>query len=289
MAEPLPPATAHPSDEAPDDQATVTNDIPEQQTSTPRSGVPAPQLENGGHDEPATTELERHIDPASSSVPPPAGPVNLSHTDDSKAGSDDAPTDDKDSETPRLVPGAFPENIHDDLLPEPAIPSSGSSFVETDKDVKRMSISSIYSMASARGIPSSAASANGSDAGSAGNTRSVSGLMGSSTGKPGEIGVSNVNITTGTHGSAGGNLALREQLHNAPDALKRSSTQPPRSDPSGQPRTQPIRDRDRSRAKRRLSGSTAASSHSPSSDRVPHHREKEEGQSIPPSRSRPRL
>ncbi|ROV94359.1 hypothetical protein VPNG_09389 [Cytospora leucostoma] len=214
-------------------------------------------------------------------MPPPAGPVNLSHTDDSNAGSNDAATDDKDFATPRLVPGAFPENVHDDLLPEPAILSSGSSSVETDKEVKRMSISSIYSMASARGIPSSAASANGSDAGSAGNARSVSGLMGSSTGKPGDTGVSNVNVITGTHGSAGGNLALREQLHNAPDALKRTNTQAPRSDPSGQPRTQPIRDRDRSRAKRRLSGSTAASSHSPSSDRVPHHREKEEVKPAP--------
>lgn len=284
MAEPPPPppATAHPPAEAPDDQATPTIDTAEQQDSI-ASSIPSSQLDTQQDPEPATTDV--HSDPASSSMPPPARPVKLPLASSSEVGSDIAVIDEKDSETPRLVPGAFPENVHDQPLPEPAMPTARSSFSETDRDIKRMSISSIYSMASARGIPSSAASANGSDNGSAGTPRSVSGLMASSAGNKGETGLSNVNVTTGTHGSAGGNLALREH-HNLPDALKRNHPQPPRSDPAGAPRTQPptIRDRDRSRAKRRLSGSTAASSHSPSSDRVPHHREKEEGTSAIPTR-----
>lgn len=180
-----------------------------------------------------------------------------------------------DFDTPRLGPGAFPENVEEQTLPEPAMPSSRSSFSEND--IKRMSISSIYSMASARGIPSSAASANGSDTGSAGTTpRSVSGFMASSVGKQGDTGVSNVVVTTGSQGSAGGNLAPREQHHHLSDILKRNhSPQIPRSDLSAPPRPQPSRDR--SRAKRRLSGSTATSSHSPSSDRTLHHKDKEEG------------
>ncbi|KUI55110.1 Inositol hexakisphosphate and diphosphoinositol-pentakisphosphate kinase [Cytospora mali] len=271
---PPPPETAHlpAAAEAPDDQAqaTLNMDTIEQQA------------------EPATTEV--HVDPATSSMPPPARPVNIPSASSPQSsressnpdvGDDVAATDEKDFETPRLAPGAFPEAVHGHPLPEAAMPPSRSSFSETDREIKRMSISSIYSLASARGIPSSAASANGSDTGSAGTPRSVSGLMASSAGKQGETGLSNVNVTTGTHGSAGGNLALREQHHNIPDALKRSNPQPPRSDPSSVPRTQPIRDRDRSRAKRRLSGSTAASSHSPSSDRVPHHREKEEVKPAP--------
>ena len=286
MAEPPPPpATAHPPAEAPDDQATPTVDTEAQQASID-SSIPSSQLDRKQHSEPATTDVP--VDLASSSMPPPARPVKLPLSSSSEAGSDFAVIDERDSETPRMVHGAFSENISGQPLPEPAMPTARSSFSDADREIKRMSISSIYSMASARGIPSSAASANGSDNGSAGTPRSVSGLIASSAGNKGETGVSNINVTTGTHGSAGGNLALREQHHNIPDTLKRSHPQPPRSDPAGAPRTQPIRDRDRSRAKRRLSGSTAASSHSPSSDRVPHHREKEEGMSVPLTRDCPR-
>lgn len=173
-------------------------------------------------------------------------------------------------DTPRLVPGAWSERVDEQILPDPAMPSSRSSFSE---DNKRMSISSIYSLASARGIPSSAASANGSDTGSAGTSRSVSGFMASSAPKQGDTGVSNITVTT--QGSAGGNLAPREHHHHLPDILKRNPGQVPRADPAASSRSQP--GRDRSRAKRRLSGSTAASSHSPSSDRTLHHKEKDEG------------
>lgn len=214
---------------------------------------------------------EVHADQASLSMPPPqTWPVRTTRP----TSNEDAPSD---SDTPRLGPGSFPENVQEQALPDPAIPSSHSF---SENDVKRMSISSIYSMASARGIPSSAASANGSDTGSAGTTpRSVSGFMASTAGKQGDTGVSNVVVTTGSQGSAGGNLAPREHHHHLPDILKRNhSSQIPRSDPSAPPRAQPSRDR--SRAKRRLSGSTAASSHSPSSDRTLHHKDKEEG--LPP-------
>lgn len=187
----------------------------------------------------------------------------------------------EDTETPRLGAGAFPDSkVEEHILPEPAMPSSRSSFSENDLvATKRMSISSIYSMASARGIPSSAASANGSDTGSASTPRSVSGFIASGPSKPGDAGVSNVTVTTGSQVSAGGNLAPREQ-HHLPEILKRNHGQIPRSDPQSAPRAQPQAARDRSRAKRRLSGSTAASSHSPSSDRTLHHKDREEGWSV---------
>ncbi|PSS02277.1 histidine phosphatase superfamily-domain-containing protein [Coniella lustricola] len=161
------------------------------------------------------------------------------------------------------------------------MPSSRSSFSETDK--KRMSTSSIYSLASARGVPSSAASVIGSENGSVTNTRSVSGFMASPAGKLDNTGISNVTVTTGSQGSQGGNLTPREHAHNhLPDILKRphGHGQASRPDPLAASRAQP--NRDRSRAKRRLSGSTAASSHSPSSERtVPSHREKEEAKPAP--------
>lgn len=266
-----------------------------------------PSADQGGSAaEPGTTEIASNL-----SMPPPARPVKSPRPSVAQSSRDPqasdtvnddaasirsrtaetsslrsssslrdvvAASEDQDSETPRLNPGTFPDYVGDHKLPDPALPSSRSSFSEADKELKRMSISSIYSMASARGIPSSAASATGSDNGSAGTHRSVSGIIASSSGKQGETGVSNVTVTTGSQGNSGGNLAPRDQHQHLAEAPKRNHPQPPRSDPSGgAPRPQPIRER--SRAKRRLSGSTAASSHSPSSDRTPHHREKEEGQS----------
>lgn len=293
--------------------ATTTTTAASRNSRTPSfsSARSSSLLPKSKHAEPGLTEV--HADQASLSMPPPqsrpvknpraALPQSRRDSNNSEAGNDDtalrsraveagslrsssslrdviaASDGTEDSETPRMVPGACSDKVEDQPLPEPAMPSSRSSFSENDNATKRMSVSSVYSMASARGIPSSAASANGSDTGSAGTPRSVSGLMASSTGKPGDAGVSNVVVTTGSQGSAGGNLAPREQQHHLPDILKRSHGQIPRSDPSGAPRPQQV-SRDRSRAKRRLSGSTAASSHSPSSDRTLHHKEKEEGSSV---------
>ncbi len=62
--------------------------------------------------------------------------------------------------------------------------------------------------------------------------------------------------------------------------MKRNHTLPLRVDPTSAPRSQPTRDR--SRAKRRFSNSTAASSHSPSSDRAGINRaEREEAKPAP--------
>lgn len=304
------------SDDTPDQQASSSNPqtAPVTSRTSSFSSVRSTSFQHKSkHAEPGLTEV--HADQASLSMPPPQSrPVrnsraSLPHSrrdsnnsepwneetasarsrtlETSSLRSPGSPKDvaaandsTEDFETPRLVPGACAgaDKVDDQPLPEPAMPSSRSSFSESDNANKRMSVSSIYSLASARGIPSSAASANGSDTGSTGTPRSVSGFMAASAGKQGDTSVSNVTVTAGSQGSAGGNLALREQHHHLPDILKRNHGQLPRSDPSGAPR--PQASRDRSRAKRRLSSSTAASSHSPSSDRTLHHKDKEEGLSV---------
>lgn len=308
------------SEETPGFQSTKTQCGPAASRTSSFSSVRSSSCTHKGkHAEPGITEI--HADHASLSMPPPASrparnpraalAQNRCDSDNSEVLNDDAsslqshglePTTlsgasslvdvaaandgTEEFDTPRLVPGAFPDKLQERDLPGPSMPSSRSSFSETDK--KRMSTSSIYSMASARGVPSSAASVIGSDNGSVGNARSVSGFMASPVGKLGETGISNVTVTTGSQGSQGGNLAPREHAHHhLPDILKRTHGhgQISRPDPIGTSRSQP--NRERSRAKRRLSGSTAASSHSPSSDRtVPHReREKDEGASIPTANS----
>lgn len=187
-----------------------------------------------------------------------------------------------DHETPRLGPtaGTIRDNTGVDQLPEPAF-ASRSSFSD-EGATKRLSVSSIYSLASARGIPSPASSDGGV-------SRSVSGvIMASNKGlgpSPGhsESGLSNVTVTTSSNSQtpAGSShqLAPRETNHPNPlDAVKRN---PPRSDPNARP--QPPT-RSRSRAKRRFSGSTVTSSHSPSSERGFHtenKKDKAEAKSAP--------
>ncbi|KAJ4294789.1 inositol hexakisphosphate and diphosphoinositol-pentakisphosphate kinase [Collariella sp. IMI 366227] len=151
-----------------------------------------------------------------------------------------------------------------------------------------MSFSSLYSLASARGVPSSAVSVNGSDTNSISGHRNVSGIMGSVGGPKNfaaaqpESAVSNMVVTTGSQASQGAlQLAPREShTQQLSDMVKKS----PSSQQSGQAapsRSQPTRSR--SRAKRRFSGSTGASSHhSPSGDRSATHRaEKEEHKPAP--------
>ena len=166
--------------------------------------------------------------------------------------------------------------------------TSRSSFSETDAS-KRRSASSIYSLASARGVPSSSASVATSDP-PASTQRSVSGIMstgkglGPAPGQPG-AGLSNATVTTSSNPSSqapstggGPQLTPQSSHHNNPmDLVKRST--PPAS--SGQSNRAHPPTRSRSRVKRRPSGSTAASSHSPSSDRPFNSREKEEVQPAP--------
>ncbi|CAN8103062.1 unnamed protein product [Discula destructiva] len=268
-----------PSEDTPDQQASSAK-VQSRPTTARAPSFSSVRSSKGKHAEAGLTEV--HSDQASLSMPPPSS--RSADNEDAasirsvalESSKDDEGTGREDFSTPRLVPGACSDKADEHVLPDPAILSSRSSFSD---DNKRMSISSIYSLASARGIPSSAASANGSDTGSAGTPRSVTVFLGSSAPKQGDTGISNVTVTT--HGSAGGNLAPREQHHHhLPDIVKRNACQIPRSDPSGAAsRSQP--GRDRSRAKRRLSGSTAASSHSPSSDRTLHHKEKEEAKPAP--------
>ncbi|KAK4214406.1 inositol hexakisphosphate and diphosphoinositol-pentakisphosphate kinase [Rhypophila decipiens] len=235
--------------------------------------------------------------------PVSAAPAPFSHRD---FAIETTQADLEDFETPRLLPGTatgidIPSNHRS--LPEPALITSGRSSLTSatnsgDADAsKRVSVSSMYSLASARGgVPSSAASANGSDNNSSAggvsvSHRSASGLMASSSGgskgpatsQP-EASVSNMTITTASQPSQGTHqLAPREPpVHHLNDIIKRSSTapQPPAATAASAatptPRPHPPT-RSRSRAKRRFSGSTATSSHSPSGDRVvPHRAEKEE-------------
>ena len=101
-----------------------------------------------------------------------------------------------------------------------------------------------------------------------------------------EAEMSNVTVTTS---SQGGNmahqLAPREAVHHPLNELTKvnsnSTTSTQKTDqPASNPRPQPPT-RSRSRAKRRFSGSTANSSHSPSSDRMQQKRPKEEKKPAP--------
>ncbi|KAI2624144.1 histidine phosphatase superfamily-domain-containing protein [Hypoxylon sp. NC1633] len=252
-----------------------------------------------------TTDVS--VEPASLSMPPPAKPLKLSHLPpspysrrESSSASDlwtdvfrhttSTPTVDDEAvedidNTPKLVPGYFPKNAGTSSpyqLPQPAVnPPSSSSDLEA---AKRISVTSVFSLASSRGVSSSAPSLNGSDSGAA--QRSVSGMMASGKGlgpSPGqsESSVSNVTVTTSSNSNgqnpvAGPQLTPREALQPNPlDLVKRNPA------PTSNPASRPQVTRSRSRAKRRLSGSTATSSHSPSSDRGPHGREKEETKPAP--------
>ena len=187
----------------------------------------------------------------------------------------------EDIDTPKLGSNTMADEQKHMLLPDPAIKAP------SDADPKRMSVSSMYSLSSARagGAPSSAASATGSDAGSAPIpvTRTTSGSLATSKG-PGislaETSTSPILVTTSSTNLQGAannyQLTPRETPAHASELLKRNAAQrgeTPRAE--GVPRSQPPT-RDRSRPQRRFSGSTGASSHSPSSDRGLLHKKEEE-------------
>ncbi|KAI6785421.1 Inositol hexakisphosphate and diphosphoinositol-pentakisphosphate kinase-like protein [Emericellopsis cladophorae] len=103
---------------------------------------------------------------------------------------------------------------------------------------------------------------------------------------PSEAGLSNVTVTTssiqGGQPASGSHALAPRDPHSQPlDLMRRNqrsdaTTNPPAPAPSS---SRGQLDRSRSRAKRRFSGSTANSSHSPGSERGSSHREKEEGKS----------
>ena len=195
--------------------------------------------------------------------------------------------------SPALMSGSLPESsqsLHLSVsLPDSGHTSGRSSLSDADAS-KRVSVGSVYSLASARGVPIPGSDASSPSA--SGASRSVSGLMASSSGTKGpgsspllEPDVSNVTVTTGSQGAAGGHhLAPRDAhsyaQHPNETPNKRTPAAPPRSDPTANPRP-PQPTRSRSRAKRRFSNSTAASSHSPSSDRAFHRGEREEVKPAP--------
>ncbi|KAI1197574.1 hypothetical protein F5X97DRAFT_301988 [Nemania serpens] len=179
-------------------------------------------------------------------------------------------------------------NTHGHLL-GPAL-TQLSSISESDGN-KRISVSSVFSLASALGATSSAVSSTaGSDCGTVQRSVSVQGLMASSKGLDpvsgqSEAGVSNITITTSsspnpqTPPGTGPQLTPLATHHTSPLDLVKRNPPPPPSASNAVSRSQT--NRDRSRAKRRFSGSTATSSHSQSSERGPHPREKEEAKPAP--------
>ena len=264
------------------------------------------QSDQGGARGPAATEYPLQFSPRDFAVD--TASANPTAIASAAAAVGAAAASGEDFDTPRLQAGASVASTdssgHHHVLPEPALSGyrGRTSFSDADSTNKRISVSSIYSLASARGVSSSAASANGSDNNSSISAvphRSYSGLMASSA--PSSVGaggvpkapatvqpessVTNTTVTTASQGSSGTHqLAPREQSHQLGDTTKKQNHQV--HQPSGPlphamttptPRPQPTRSR--SRAKRRFSGSTAASSqHSPSGDRVvlSHRAEKEE-------------
>lgn len=253
------------------------------------SALSTQSAHKGKQAEPGTTEL--HAERADVSMPPPPLPLGRESTEEAAPGAPASQltsppysprdfaietTDPSDPGTPRLQAAT-------------ALRSARSSM--SDGPVAhRMSISSLYSLASARGVPSSAASANGSDTNSITGVRSASGIMASGGGPKNfaaaqpESGMSSMTVTTASQGSQGGHqLAPREShAQHMNDMVKKpqpAPQQPPGSNSA--PRPQPTRSR--SRATRRFSTSTGASSHqSPSGDRTAAHRpEKEEHRPAP--------
>ena len=248
------------------------------------SHAPSPASRKGRYAEPSITDTDSEL--ASLSMPPPfvtksrtsstyslRNPATLESArqggiSPSRTSRDDFAVDDTD--TPKLAPGKMADDLRHSSLPDPALRAAPSL---SDLGSKRMSVSSMYSLGSVRagGAPSSAASASGSDAGgsiSRGPGGSLSPNNGSVTSHP-ETSTSAISVLTsssnqfGSQGTANGHqLTTRETPSHAAEIAKRNAA----SRGEAMPRSQPDA-RSRSRAKRRFSGSTAASSHSPSSER----------------------
>lgn len=188
----------------------------------------------------------------------------------------------EDFDTPKLKSGTMAEDSKHTQLPDPALRPKPSM---TELDGKRMSVSSMYSLSSARagGVQSSAASANGSETGTTPRTPSATlsptKAVGLSQPETSTSAVSVVTSSTNQFSNGGStnghSLTPRETPAHASDIAKRNAA----SRGEGAPRSQ-LPTRSRSRAKRRFSGSTGASSHSPSSARGLHS-EKDEEKSAP--------
>ncbi|KAI1152086.1 hypothetical protein F4825DRAFT_420677 [Nemania diffusa] len=180
-------------------------------------------------------------------------------------------------------------SYHSQLL-DPALNQLSSTPQSSGN--KRISVSSVFSLASAAGATSSAVSSTaGSDCGTVQRSISVQGFMASSKGLDpvsgqSEAGLSNVTVTTSSSPNSqsvpgnGPQLTPLSTHHNSSlDLVKRNPVPPP--PPASVPTARSQTTRDRSRAKRRFSGSTATSTHSQSSERGTQPREKEEAKPAP--------
>ena len=247
---------------------------------SPRSHVPAQRTYSGTSD----SILSEDLASLGSASGAPSGDVALD-----------------DNDTPRLLPapsdatastqttaGQSTQTTWWSALPEPALTAKSSL---SDIQSRRLSGNSVYSLASARGVPVPSPSAPAPTSDPVGRTRSASYLM--SSGKslastPPEAGLSNITVTTSSATGSGQTsqshaLAPRDPHSQPLDLMRRnqrSETTSTTATTATASRTQP--DRSRSRVKRRFSGSTANSSHSPGSDRASHQRpEKEEVKPAP--------
>lgn len=203
--------------------------------------------------------------------------------------------DDDDPDTPHLRPTASTEPFTGSLLSEPPLAARPSPSGPSSRRPSGNSVAS--STTSVRGLFKASRANSSSDTIS--RLRSASLMSSSKSPNPpqsqSEAGLSNVTVTTSSGAQAGQvvagghNLTTRDPHAQPLDLMRRNqrfdnvnTNAGPNANPNGgggnssNTRTQP--DRSRSRVKRRFSGSTANSSHSPSSDRGPTHREKEEGQ-----------
>ncbi|KAF4997391.1 hypothetical protein FGRMN_3882 [Fusarium graminum] len=175
-------------------------------------------------------------------------------------------------------------NVNSHTVSSEASATSNHRFSSSsDLQSRRLSGTSIYSLASARGVLSGSSSTQGSELGTP--PRSVPGLLSTAKGPvsvQSEAEVSNVTVTTSSLQVGQSSVGHHHQHHLAPrdhnsqslDFTKLANRHDNMQNAAPGLRQGP--DRSRSRAKRRFSGSTATSSHSPSSDRGPHHRERED-------------
>jgi inositol hexakisphosphate/diphosphoinositol-pentakisphosphate kinase len=273
--------TSHPSISTVDNLLSpALENLDQQKLPKTKSRTPSYDLSSASSIKSMSSRKSRHADPvpatvnserASISMPPPQRRPSIKSRTSSvqsrlgpRASRDDIAVEGEEFDTPRLSPGIMTEDAKTYQLPDSALRPKASI---PDMESKRMSISSVYSLNSAR-APSSATSANGSEPGSAIGTRASSGTL-----SPNKVlsqaETSTISITTsssnqfGSHGHVNGHqLTPRESPAHASEIAKRNATH--RGE--GAPRSQPP-GRSRSRAKRRFSGSTAASSNSPSSEK----------------------
>ncbi|PFH61035.1 hypothetical protein XA68_18352 [Ophiocordyceps unilateralis] len=244
-----------------------TTDVPPQRSSRARSissssAAGSVTSRKSRYAEPGLSHV--HVERTSVAAATPHSPLRASTSrrpnssvSDQDWGEEAVPAS-PDTDTPRARPLSTLDLAS---LPEPAL-TARPSFSEIQS--RRLSANSTYSLASARSLVNSSSSA---DVGIP--PRSVPGYIMASGKSPGSSSADPSAPAAASNPPTPGQHHLAQPL----DLMRRNQ----RNETAMRP--QP--DRSRSRAKRRFSGSTAASSHSPSSDRGPQYRDKEESKPAP--------